>query len=88
MLHLGYVTPGNQYLQVSQSAATSGEFIAEQTAGGIVVEQIRIDGAQWQLYETAERISLVLLGDEVITVVSGTATREELEQVVRSLKPN
>lgn len=88
VLHLGYVTPGSQYLQVSQSAATTGEFIAEQTAGGIASEQVRIDGAQWQLYETAERISLVLPGAKVTTVVSGTATQEELEQVARSLAPN
>ncbi len=88
VLHLGYVTPGAEYVQVSQSAATTGEFIAEQTAGGIASEQVRIDGAQWQLYETAERISLVLPGAKVTTVVSGTATQEELEQVARSLAPS
>ena len=88
VLHLGYVTPENQYVQVSQSIADSGGFIAEQTAAGVAAEQVRIDAAAWQLYEATDRISLVLLGAEATTVVSGTVTQEELEQVARSLTAN
>ena len=85
VLHLGYVTPDTQYLQVGQSAADSASFIDEQTAGGVAVEQVNINGVSWQLYATADRRSLVRVGAGVTTVISGTTGQGELEQVARSL---
>lgn len=88
VLHLGYVTPETQYVQVSQSVADSVKFIEEQTAGGIAADRVSIEGTAWQRYESPERQSLVRVGAGVTTVVSGTTTEGELERVVHSLTAN
>lgn len=85
VLHLGYVTPETQYVQISQSVADSAKFIEEQTAGGIGSGEIIIDGQVWQHFETADRQSLVLDGNGVTTVVSGTTSQSDLERVAGSL---
>jgi hypothetical protein len=69
---IGYVTPNDAYLQVSQSSADSAAFLDEQTAGGALGAQIVIDGATWQEYETPDRRSLVHASDGELLIVSGT----------------
>jgi len=85
VLHLGYVTPGTEYVQFSQSAADNLKFIDEQTAGGIASDQVTLAGQTWQHYESPERRSLVRTVNGVTTVISGTTTQGELERVASSL---
>ncbi|MCX6424026.1 MAG: DUF4245 family protein [Actinobacteria bacterium] len=85
VLHLGYVTPGTEYVQFSQSAADNPKFIDEQTAGGILTDQVTLDGQIWQHYESPERRSLVRTVNGVTTVISGTTAQGELERVASSL---
>ena len=85
VLHLGYVTPGTEYVQFSQSAAGNLKFIDEQTSGGIATDQVTLAGQTWQHYESPERRSLVRTVNGVTTVISGTTTQGELERVASSL---
>ncbi|MSX13470.1 MAG: DUF4245 family protein, partial [Actinobacteria bacterium] len=79
VLHLGYVTPATEYVQFSQSAADNPKFIDEQTAGGILTDQVTLGGQIWQHYESPERRSLVRTVNGVTTVISGTTAQGELE---------
>jgi len=83
---IGYVTPSEQYVQISQSTASSVDFLREQTAGGVPAGTVMIDGNEWERFESAERRSLVRSADAV-TLVSGTGSWEELEQVTAALVP-
>lgn len=83
---VGYVTPNDRFLQVSQSRAADADFLREQTAGGRATGTVDIDGITWERLETPDRRSLVLI-DEFTTVVSGTESWDTLIVVARSLVP-
>jgi hypothetical protein len=68
---VGYVTPSDGYLQISQSLASTEDFLLEQTANGLAAGELEIDGVIWDRYESDGRRSLVRQSD-VTTVVSGT----------------
>lgn len=87
--HVGFVTPEEEYLQVSQSTAASPQFLLEQTANGEPVGSVSIDGQQWQQFSYDGRNSLVALDGGVTTVVSGTGSMQSVEQSAASLSiPN
>lgn len=87
VLHIGYVTPTDQYAQVSQSTSASAPYVAEQTDDGLPAGQSVIAGTTWHRLEGTDRRSLVLAGDGMLTVVSGGADWEELETLAGSLSP-
>lgn len=84
--HVGWVTDDVQYLQLSQSKASSARYLQEQTASGRPGEDVLIDGRTWQRYETADRRSLVNEEAGVTTIVSGTVTWPRLEAFAASLR--
>lgn len=84
--HLGYVTPSDEYLQVSQSRSSSETFVSEQTGGGVVGESVVINGQDWQVFTAPERSSVVRISDEVTTVVSGTESLDQVMTAAGSLK--
>lgn len=94
--HVGYVTTDNQYLQLSQSAAASDLYVAEQTLDGIpvvgdadvptLVQQLTSEG--WVPFETTSaepRRSLVRTNDGSTTILSGTGSWSELAVAAREL---
>lgn len=85
VLHFGYVTPQDAYAQVSQSTNRTAAYSAEQTDDGLPVGSAVIDGATWEKWEHADRRSLVRSQDGVLTIVSGTASWEELTALASSL---
>ena len=87
VLHVGYVTPADQYAQVSQSAARTAAYLDEQTAGGEPAGQLLVQGVVWERFENAERRSLVLADEASLTVVSGSAGWTELASLAGSLEP-
>ena len=84
--HLGYVTPSDEYLQVSQSRAVGDAFLAEQTAGGRPGESVMIAGEQWQVFTAPERTSVVRIDDGVTTIVSGTDPLDQVMTVAGTLR--
>lgn len=87
VLHLGYVTPSDQYAQVSQSTARSAAYLDEQTAGGVPSGTMSIGGGEWEKLATHARRSLVQADGKALTVVSGSAEWDELVALAASLEP-
>jgi hypothetical protein len=86
VLHIGYVTPTDAYAQVSQSANTSAPYLDEQTDGGIADGTQAIGDTEWQRWESGDRRSLVRIADGSATIVSGTATWDELIALAGALQ--
>jgi hypothetical protein len=87
VLHVGYVTPSDQYAQISQSREASEGYLNEQTSGGAPVGTREVGGTVWQQWEAPDRLSLVQIDGGVTTIVSGTGDIAELESLARVLAP-
>lgn len=92
VLHLGYVTPSDEYAQVSQGRVATEPFLDEQTSGGAATGTREVAGVTWQTWEAEDRRSLVLIDESaadgpVVTIVSGTGEWSEVEELARSLAP-
>jgi len=85
--HVGYVTEGDQYLEITQSTASDPLFLGKETGNGEISGLIDIDGQQWQYFTAGTGNSLVGLLGGVTTIIQGTGTESELTQAVRSLTP-
>lgn len=82
--HVGYVTPGDAYAQVGQSATTSPRYVVEQTAQGRIVDTT----GEWQRYDNGkDRRSLVAIRSGITIVVSGTAEWDVLIDLADRLSP-
>lgn len=87
VLHIGYVTPTDEYAQVSMSASDDAAFLEEQTAGGQQTGTQAVGSQTWQRWETAKRRSLVLVAQGRTLSVSGTGSWDELIALAVSLEP-
>lgn len=87
VLHFGYVTPLDAYAQVSQSTNKTAAYSAEQTDSGLPVGSATVGDATWERWERGDRRSLVRSNDGVLTIVSGTASWEDLTTLAASLQP-
>ena len=94
--HVGYVTPTEEYLQLSQSLAESETYVAEQTSDGVAlsdyadlpaaVQQLTAEGWVPLIAETTQpRRSLLRTNDGSTTVLSGTGSWSELGDAARHL---
>ncbi|MEU0290521.1 DUF4245 domain-containing protein [Streptomyces sp. NPDC052492] len=86
--HLGFRSPDGEYVAVEQSAGKRTAFIEDTTqrAEKTGVTE-RIDGRTWTRYEGDQYDALVLEGTPgSTTVVTGTASFEELTTVVEALR--
>lgn len=75
------------FASVSQSAATSPEYIAEQTSSGAATgTSATVAGVEWQRYESDSARSLVLVLPAGSAVVTGTGSWDEIERFAASLR--
>jgi len=87
VLHIGYVTPTEEYAQVSQGRVTAESYLDEQTSGGSPTGTREVAGVTWQQWEADDRRSLVLIDDAgLTTIVSGTGTWAEIESLASTLQ--
>jgi hypothetical protein len=87
VLHIGYVTPTDQYAQVSLSTSDRPAYLSEQTGGGAGDGVMTVGGVDWQEWTSPDRRSLVRVADGVTTIVSGGADWAELVVLAESLRP-
>jgi hypothetical protein len=87
ILHIGYVTPGDEYAQLSVAPVTTEPFLDEQTADGVPTGTQAIGDATWERRESDQRRSLVLVDGSAATVVSGSADWDELIALAGALEP-
>jgi hypothetical protein len=86
VLHIGYVTPSEEYAQVAESTADSDAYLAEQTAKAVQEDDMTIADTTWQTWRGQGRRSLVRTAAGVVTIVSGSAPWEELAILAASLQ--
>ncbi|MCD9873672.1 DUF4245 domain-containing protein [Streptomyces guryensis] len=85
--HLGFHTPGGQYVQVEQSTQKPSEFIDEATQGSTVTKATeQIDGRTWTRFTGGRYDALVLPGKASTTVVAGTGSFQQLTEMAQALK--
>ncbi len=76
------------FAALSQSTATSQDFVAEQTSGGaptgVVIE---VGATPWSRYASMDTRSLVRVNQTGATIVAGTGSWEDLERFAASLVP-
>ena len=86
-----YQTPAGDFAALHQTIDATDTWVAAQVNRSPRVGQAEVDGAAWERYDREGKVqrSLVRRGGsgEVTTVVTGTASFEELELLVRSLAP-
>lgn len=91
--HVGYVTPDDDYLQLSQSLADSADYRAEQTSQGVALVDYedlpanvqKLTGEGWTPWETDERRSLIRDNDGSTTILSTTASWSDLADAASHL---
>jgi hypothetical protein len=87
--HLGFLTgsgPDADYVGLEQSNADPRDFLSSATPADQPGPPVTIDGVRWQtLSSSAGETALVLLGDGVTTVVTGTAPLDQLIVFATSL---
>ncbi len=83
--HVGYVTAGDQYLQLTQSAASNEEYLINEIVGLTAEGEESIAGQSWLVFAGANSRALVNVTPESTTVLSGTVTLPELEAAANSL---
>lgn len=87
VLHIGYVSPSDEYAQMSVSRSSTERYLREQTSGGAPTGTRDIGGVVWQEWESDDRRSLVLTDGDVTTLVSGTGDWAEIETLAAALQP-
>ncbi|SDQ69761.1 DUF4245 family protein [Quadrisphaera sp. DSM 44207] len=86
--HVGYVTPSGRYAGVDVTRGVTPRWLDGVTGEGREVGTRTAAGATWQQLSAGgdpERVSLVREQDAVTTVVTGTATLEELDRLAAAV---
>ncbi len=88
--HLGFVTPQDAYAGLEQSDGRRTAFVDEMTNQGAPEGTTQIDGVTWERRLRPSRLqrSLVLEQGDVTTIVTGTASWDELQELASSLPDN
>ncbi|MEU6233418.1 DUF4245 domain-containing protein [Kitasatospora sp. NPDC047058] len=85
--HLGFVTPSGQYAAVEQSDLGRDAVLATTVAGGKPDGTAEVAGRSWErLQGPKERALTVQDGTGATTVLTGTASYEELAELAQALK--
>ena len=94
--HVGYITENGEYLQLSQSLAENQQYLEEQTAEGVMLEDYAdlpsvvqtLTSQGWVPFESADtdpRRSLVSTTDGFTTVISTTGGWADAGEAARHL---
>lgn len=84
--HLGFVTPSGLYAAVEQSDADRDAVVADAVPGGRPDGDAAVAGRDWQRVQGTRYRALVQQVPGATTVVTGSASYEELAQLANALK--
>ncbi|GAA2131093.1 DUF4245 domain-containing protein [Kitasatospora kazusensis] len=84
--HLGFVTPSGQYAAIEQSNAARDDVLATTVPGGKPDGDTTVAGQDWHRYQGTHYRALTVQTGSATTVVTGTASYEELAQLAQALK--
>jgi len=87
--HLGFRTPHGTYAGLEQSNGPRPPFVRDRSLSGHPAGQTRVQGQVWERRLNADRDwrSLVRTGNGVTTVVSGSASWDDLRRLAATLRP-
>lgn len=91
--HVGYKTPSGTFVAVEQTKDPSRAWIAAQTNRAPREGTVEIAGRTWDKYVRDSKVQNSLLSvpeegsGELATLITGTATFEEMDTFVESLQP-
>jgi hypothetical protein len=87
--HAGYMTADDQYAAVEQGQGAPAEWVRSQTNRGREQGTQEVDGVAWRRFVRLDKVqhSLVHERGDVTTVVTGTASFEDLALLAGSLAP-
>ena len=83
--HVGYVTAEEEYLEITQSAASNEEYLINEIAGITAEGEKSIAGQDWLVFDGSDSRAFVHVTPDSTTVLSGTVSAAELEAAVASL---
>jgi len=84
--HLGFLDPDGQYVAVEQSTAPADKFIRKVSHEAAATEQTQQIGDEtWQRWEGPKYDALVRKDQGATTVVTGTASYEQLAEMAAAL---
>ncbi|WP_052391053.1 DUF4245 domain-containing protein [Streptomyces sp. NRRL B-24484] len=84
--HLGFVTPSGQYAAVEQSNGTRDDVIGTVVPGGRPDGSTPVAGQDWQRFQGTKYRGLTTPVGTATTVVTGSASYDELAQLAAALK--
>ncbi len=85
--HLGFLTSDARYVGLEQGNTVSTGFVQANTNADQPGDPVQINGQTWQTLTSGPETALVLAGDRVTTLVTGTATESDLITFAKSLTP-
>ncbi len=85
--HIGFINPADEYAAVEQSNGTPDGFVKDKGKNGKAVGVVQVAGEPWQSYDGPKYRSLVRVENGVTTMVTGTATYEDLATLAAALRP-
>ncbi|WP_405005984.1 DUF4245 domain-containing protein [Kitasatospora purpeofusca] len=84
--HLGFVTPSGQYAAVEQSDIARDDVLKATVAGGKPDGTEDIAGQAWERVQSPKARAITVQTGGATTVLTGTASYEELAELARALK--
>lgn len=91
-LHIGFVTPKQQYAALEESNGASYEFLRDllgKTGARLTEGVAGVGGLSWQVRHDAKgQLALTRVAGKLTIVVTGSASQAELERLAASLRPS
>ncbi|MER7704975.1 DUF4245 domain-containing protein [Kitasatospora sp. NPDC097605] len=84
--HLGFVTPAGQYAAVEQSDAKPEDVLKAAVADGEPDGTVDVAGQTWERVQGPKARALTVQSGGATTVLTGTASYEELAELAQALK--
>ncbi|SOB82300.1 Protein of unknown function [Streptomyces sp. 1331.2] len=84
--HLGFVTPSGQYAAVEQSDAPRDSLLSDKVAGGQPDGTSEVAGRTWDRVQGEKARALTAPTGSGTTLLTGTASYEELAELAQALK--
>jgi hypothetical protein len=85
--HLGFVTPEGKYASVEQSDAPKDDLLRAKVPGFMPDGGSTVDGKPWARYQGDPYRSVAETVGSATTVVAGSASYDELDQLAAALRP-
>ncbi|MFE9425350.1 DUF4245 domain-containing protein [Kitasatospora sp. NPDC006697] len=85
--HLGFVTPDGKYASVEQSDASQTDLLKQVVSGYAPDGRSTIGGQPWARYQGDHYRSVAETSGKATTVVAGSASYDELDQLAAALQP-